>query len=62
MQRLRENALQMPLSNTFPAMTIMTDESSTQIILVAFKKAKADAWREKLSNVNITMRNFNISV
>ena len=43
-------------------MIITTDKSPRQITLAAYKKAIADMWRQKISNVNVTMRNVNISV
>ena len=42
---------------TFPSMTIMPNESPRQIMPVA-----ADTWREKFSNINVAVRNVNISV
>ena len=48
-------------SCTFLKMTIMTDKSPRQITR-NLQEAIADTWREKLSNVNVVMRNVNNSV
>ena len=45
---------------TFLTMTIMTDKSPNYA--GSLQEAIADTWREKLSNVNVVMRNVNNSV
>ena len=42
-------------------MTIMTDKNPRQNYAGILQEAIADTWREKFSNVNVTMRNVNIS-
>ena len=61
MQRLRENVLRLPSPALFRRL------KSWRIKVLdnyagSFQEAIADTWREKFSNVNVTMRNVNISV
>ena len=44
---------------TFPMMTIMTDKSPRTNYAGSLQEAIADMWCEKLSNVNLAMRNIN---
>ena len=56
MQRLRKKYTLSAFTCTFPTMAIMTDKRAG-----SFQEAIADTWREKFSNVNVAMRNVNIS-